>query len=475
MPPAAPHDPLYCELDSRLGPWGQTHLLCWWQQLSPPQRQWLAEQVRGLDLRLLQQLFRGSAEGSAKVNWDAVRPAPVLSLSASWDDRRRAVERGEQALKAGQVAVVLVAGGQGTRLGHDAPKGTYPIGPVSGKSLFQIHAEKVRALGRRHGAPLPLFIMTSPDNDAATRAFFAAQQFFGLAPGQVTFFQQGTMPVVNRYTGSLFLADRDRLAAAPNGHGGVLKALADGGHLADLGRRGVRYLFYYQVDNPLVKVADPAYLGAHAEAGAEMSVKVVSKLSPQERLGVVTLVDGRPRIIEYSDLPPELAERRRPDGALELSAGSIAVHIFNVAFLERLAAGGEPLPYHRAIKTVPHLQESGHLVHPDQPNAVKFETFVFDALPLAHKALVVEASRREEFEPLKYAEGENSPATVRRAMSALFADWLRRAGVEVKGGPVEISPLFALDAEELRVKLTRTGPVVEPLLLSDPAECALQR
>jgi UDP-N-acetylglucosamine/UDP-N-acetylgalactosamine diphosphorylase len=309
-----------------------------------------------------------------------------------------------------------------------------------------------------------------------------AQGCFGLHPEQVVFFRQGTMPALDRHTGRLLLADKGSLATSPNGHGGVLQALADGGHLADLASRGVRHLFYYQVDNPLVKVADPTYLGHHIEAGAEMSLKVVPRLTADEKLGVVVEADGRPRIIEYSDLQGELGGRRAPDGGLEFWAGSIAVHVFDVAFLARLAEAGAMLPFHRAVKTVPYLDDAGRPVCPGEPNAVKFEMFIFDALPQARTALVVETSRAEEFEPLKNAEGENSPATVRQAMSDLYAAWLNEAGVEVvrradgsAAVAVEISPLLALNAEELRARGPRTGPVACPLVLDVPRRAARRR
>ncbi len=456
---------------------GQEHALRWWPELTPSQRQRLHQQLAGIDLEQLQRLFHQTEPAATPEQ--AVRPAPVLRLARTFEDRERdwrARTCGEMALKAGQVAVILVAGGQGTRLGFEGPKGTYPIGPLSGKSLFQIHAEKVLALGRRYDAPLPLYVMTSAENDADTRSFFDEHEWFGLDPDQVVFFTQGTMPALDCATGRLVLAAKDRLATSPDGHGGALHALSAGGHLADLARRGIQYLFYYQVDNPLVMVADPTYLGHHIEAVAEMSLKVVPKLSPQEKLGVAAEVDGRVRIIEYSELPPEAAARRGSDGGLELWAGSIAVHIFNLSFLERLAAEGTALPFHRAVKKVPYLDEHGRLVHPDRPNAVKFESFVFDALPLARKALVVATRRAKEFEPLKNAEGENSPETVRRAMSNLFAAWLNSAGIEVArradgsaAVPIEISPLLALDAEEFRRRL-HGARVTEPLLLDASAE-----
>ena len=375
--------------------------------------------------------------------------------------------------------MVLVAGGQGTRLGHDGPKGTFPIGPVSRKSLFQIHAEKVLAAGRRYGKPLPLYVMTSPENDEATQRHFADHDYFGLDYKRVFFFQQGMMPALDAKTGMFLMADKHRIATNPNGHGGVLKALADNRYLSDMHRHGIKYIFYYQVDNPLVKVVDPAYLGYHLAAEAEMSLKIVRKRHPEEKLGVVVDVEGSLRLIEYSDLDKEVARLELPDGSLEISAGNIAVHVFNLSFLERLAGDGMKLPYHRTIKRVPYLDENGQLVEPAEPNAIKFEMFIFDVLSMADRTLVMETDRKEEFEPLKNSSGENSPASVRQAMSNLFAGWLERAGVKVPcrpdgsaAVPLEISPLLALDAEELRQRLSWPGPVSGATLLDEAAESA---
>lgn len=472
----------YDSLFSRLASRRQEHVLRWWPELTASHRVELARQVEGIDIDLLEELYTQAESGEVPCPpaLEETRPAAAVQLTDArqfGQEKEHAARRGRQALNAGQVAVVLVAGGQGTRLGHDGPKGTFPIGPVSGRTLFQIHAEKVLAVSRRSNVPLPLYVMTSPDNHATTRDFFADHDFFGLDAEGVIFFPQGVMPAMDRQTGRLLMADRHRIAASPNGHGGVVKALADGGHLADMRRRGIRYVFYYQVDNPLVKVADPAYLGYHVRTDAEMSLKVVRKLYPEERLGVVVEAGGRLQLIEYSDLPAEIARRRLPDGSLEIWAGSIAVHVFNVSFLERLAGDGWQLPYHRAVKQVPHLDVSGQLVRPAEPNAVKFEMFVFDALPLAQRALVVETDRREEFEPLKNADGENSPSSVRQAMSNLFARWLDGIEIQVPyrpdgaaAVPIEVSPLLALDAEELRERLPWRGPVIGPLLLDDRTE-----
>jgi UDP-N-acetylglucosamine/UDP-N-acetylgalactosamine diphosphorylase len=286
------------------------------------------------------------------------------------------------------------------------------------------------------------------------------------------------MPAVDRHTGAILMEAVDVLATSPDGHGGTLTALAAPGTdgapscLDEMRERGVRTLFYFQVDNPLVKIADPAFLGIHREREAEMAFKVVEKAFPDERVGVVVRANGRPQVIEYSDLPAHLAERRLPDGRLELSAGSIAIHILERAFIERLVAGGGQLPFHRAVKKVPHIDASGQPVEPTEPNGVKFERFIFDALPLAGRWAIVETDRREEFEPLKNRTGPDSPATVRQRMSDLFGEWLEAAGVPVARRPdgtvpfgIEISPLYALDAAELRTRIP-PGMVVEgPTLL----------
>ncbi|MDR3634815.1 MAG: UTP--glucose-1-phosphate uridylyltransferase [Isosphaeraceae bacterium] len=479
-------------LVSRLAAHGQEHLLRFWKDLDEPARERLLADVRSIDFGELECLVAALVRDDETSVPDAERVAPIdvfglPRTDAERVERRRAAEAGAALLAAGEVGVVLVAGGSGTRLGFDGPKGTYPIGPVTAASLFQIHAEKIVALGRRHGKPLPLYVMTSPENHEATVRFFDEHHRFGLS--HVRFFVQGQVPAVDRATGKVLLAEKGRVALSPDGHGGTLTALAapapDGGPscLDEMRARGVRTLFYFQVDNPLVKIADPAFLGLHRLANAEMSFKVVEKVTPEEKVGVVVRVDGKPQVIEYSDLFPklaELAEKRAPEGNLELWAGSIAIHVLERSFIERLL-GAHALPFHRAVKKVPYVDESGKKVEPTAPNAVKFERFIFDALPLAQRWTLVETDRAVEFEPLKNATGPDSPATVRQRMSDLFAGWLERAGASVARRPdgsvpfgIEISPLFALDAAELRDKL-EPGRVVDGPLYLGPDEMLLPR
>jgi UDP-N-acetylglucosamine/UDP-N-acetylgalactosamine diphosphorylase len=454
------------DLRERLRNHGQEHVLAWWERLDDTERHQLSEQIKAIDLEQLSRLAKQQAKADALAPREKIMPAPVHRVGGKVSEERRL---GSQALDQGKVAVLVVAGGQGSRLGFDQPKGMFPIGPVSNHSLFQIHAEKVLALRRRHKKPVPFLVMTSHATDADTRAFFAEHRNFGLPGDEVHFFRQGTMPAVDLATGRLILEAPGRLFTSPNGHGGTLTGLADSGLLDQLRRQGIEQVFYFQVDNPLVKIADPVFMGHHLKAGAEVSSKAIAKLSPADKVGVFVTVDGRCTIIEYSDLPDDLARQTDADGRLRIWAGNPAIHIFSVDFLSRVTQGHARIPFHVARKKVPYLDEAGNLVHPDKENALKFEMFIFDVLPKAERWTVVETTRREEFEPLKNATGPDSPESVKRAMCTLAADWLQQAGVAVlrnaDGSPttaLEVSPLFALDAEEFGRKAesgTRiTGP-----------------
>jgi UDP-N-acetylglucosamine/UDP-N-acetylgalactosamine diphosphorylase len=308
--------------------------------------------------------------------------------------------------------------------------------------------------------------MTSPATHDDTVEFFDEHRLFGLNEADVFFFQQGTMPALDLATGRVLLEAPGKLFLSPNGHGGTLTALAGAGLLSELERRGVRHVFYFQVDNPLVKIADPAFLGRHAAAGAEVSSKVVFKEKPDEKVGVLAVVSGRCGIVEYSDLPAAMAAEREPDGTLRYRAGNTAIHVFDVPFLRKVTARTGGLAYHVARKKVPHYDTLTHqTVTPTTENALKFELFVFDALPLADRWLVVETHRSEEFAPLKNATGADSPDEVRRAMSRLHAGWLEAAGVNAGGHAVEVSPLFALDAAECAKRLSPGFAVSGPTLL----------
>ncbi len=456
------------ELVAMLAPFGQEHLLRFWETLDSAQRESLAAEIRSIDFQALAELFR-QADSKASVRALAARatapPSYRLGESSNPIAPDAARQPGVEALRAGHVAAMLVAGGQGSRLGFEHPKGMFPIGPISGKTLFQIHFEKVFATALRYGVRIPLYVMTSPETHEETVAFLAEHGRFGFPADDLYLFCQGTMPAVDARTGKVLLADRHRIVLSPDGHGGMLAAFHRSGAMADARRRGIRHLFYFQVDNPLVQVCDPEFLGYHLLAGSEFTSQVVRKQEPLEKVGNVVAVDGRLQVIEYSDLPDDVAARRAADGSLEIWAGSIAVHAMELSFLERTVQAAAGLPFHRAKKKVPHLDEQGSLVEPDQPNAIKFERFIFDLMPSARRAIIVEVDPARHFAPLKNAAGQprDTPESVKAQMAKLHSEWLRNAGFEVADNvPVEISPRFALDAEQFGARILARKPVTEP-------------
>jgi UDP-N-acetylglucosamine/UDP-N-acetylgalactosamine diphosphorylase len=442
------------ELVDRLRKHGQDHVLHGWDRLDVPAQAALIEQLQSLDFDELQHLYAQRDQTDAVPSADRIAPLPGVLPDAA-DAEARSV--GERALRGGEVAALVVAGGQGSRLGFEHPKGMFPVGPVSKKSLFQLHAEKVLARGQKYGVRIPFLVMTSHATHAETEAFFAEHDNFGIHGDDLYFFRQGTMPALDLATGKLLLEGPGRLFASPNGHGGTLTALADSGLLDRLHHAGVRHLFYFQVDNPLVKVADPQFLGQHVRAGADVSSKVIPKDGPKDKLGNLALIDGKLSIIEYSDLPDELANRRDAQGNLWIAVGNPAIHVFRLEFLQRVTEEAvKTLPFHLARKKVPHWDPEQGAVEPTRENALKFERFIFDVLPLARRWANVATSRREEFAPLKNATGADSPAAVEAAISELHAGWLRSAGAEVApGAVVEISPLVALEPGDLAGRVKR--------------------
>jgi UDP-N-acetylglucosamine/UDP-N-acetylgalactosamine diphosphorylase len=453
--------PSYDVLRQRAADFDQQHLFHYWDALDADQRALLLGDVARIDFATVRRLAEQGADPVAIPERERIAAPDVFPPEP--DDARRshyeqARERGRALIAQSKVAAMVVAGGQGTRLGFDQPKGMFPVGPVSNKTLFQLFAEHLRATQARYDCALPWYVMTSEATDAATRAYFAKENHFGLDPGEVTFFQQGVMPAVDA-DGRILLADRYRVALSPNGHGGSLAALADRGVLDDLARRGVTVLSYFQVDNPLVAPVDPLFIGLHDLEQSQMSSIAVPKADDLEKVGNFVTVDGKLQVIEYSDLPDELARAKNPDGSRMLNSGSVAIHLLCPDFVRTLTGGGGvEMPWHVARKKVPHLDlSSGQPVEPDQPNARKFEMFIFDAIPLAKNAIVLEQPRSACFSPVKNAEGVDSPATARRDMIRRALAWLAACGVAVPperdGAPaatVEISPLRALDVEQLR-------------------------
>ncbi len=450
---------------------GQGHVFAFFDQLSPEQQKSLLADAAEIDLAEVAELNRTLVQksgGAAGVDLADLAPAPYEALpknggnAPAWSAAKQA---GEAALRAGRVAAFVVAGGQGTRLGYDGPKGTYPVTPVLKKSLFQVFAEKLRAAGVRYGRPLHWFIMTSDINYAATTAFFRENGFFGLAETQVHFFKQGRMPAVG-FDGKILLEDKHRIAMSPDGHGGSLRALHRSGALDLMAREGIDILSYFQVDNPLVRFIDPTFIGWHLQKGSEMSSKMIPKAYAGEKVGHFCAQRGKTVVIEYSDLPKAYQDEVDPaTGRLRYIAGSIAIHLLDAAFIRRMANGADALPFHRADKKIPCLDASGSPVKPEKPNGVKFELFVFDALPFAKNPVVIETDRADDFSPVKNAEGVDSPKTCAEDQVRQFARWANAHGaavpVDVTGLPpyaFEVSPLFGYDEDSFAASWAARAP-----------------
>jgi UDP-N-acetylglucosamine/UDP-N-acetylgalactosamine diphosphorylase len=342
-----------------------------------------------------------------------------------------------------------------------------PVTPVKHKTLFQVIAEKIMAAGARYGRPLHWFIMTSHQNHAATEQFFRQHDYFGLAAERVHFFRQGRMPAVD-FSGKILLETPGHIAMSPDGHGGSLRALARSGALDLMEREGIDTLSYFQVDNPLVRCIDPAFIGWHVLRHSEMSSKMVPKAYAGEKVGHFCVQHGKLVVVEYSDLPAGMQAETDAGGQLRYLAGSIAIHLLDRDFIRRMAqASGNDatLAFHRADKKIPTIDTAGQPLKPTKPNGVKFELFVFDALPFARNPVGIETRRADDFSPVKNAEGLDSPRTCRDDQCRQFARWLRANGAalatDASGLPpaaLEVSPRFGYDEDSFAESWNKLSP-----------------
>ena len=433
------------ELRTRFDEFDQAHVLRFWDRLAPEARQQLAAQAAALDLPALMRGFRATQQASTEVpKLEAPEVEALPEFGGSPERRAEARVRGEALLRQSRVALMVVAGGQGSRLGFPGPKGLYPFGPVSGRTLFALQAQRIRRLRERTGAAIPWYVMTSDATDAATRSAFEEAGHFGLPPRDVFFLRQGMVTSFD-FDGKLILERPDRIFVNPDGHGGSLTALLDSGALDDMERRGITTIFYYQVDNPMIELGDPVLLGFHALSGAEISCKSLRKRVPGEKMGVFARIDGRIGVVEYTEITPEQRDARDRNGRLVFDAGNLAVHAFEVEFVRGVAAEAERwLPWHASAKKIPTIDASGAPVEPSEPNGLKLERFVFDALRAARNVSIVEASR-DEYGPVKNASGGDSPQSSRAALSAHYRRWIEDAGLRVPG------PALWIEIDEARI------------------------
>ncbi|MBT5017961.1 UDPGP type 1 family protein [Planctomicrobium sp.] len=437
----------------------QEHLVQFWDELDEQEQSRLQKQIAEIDFALLKKLITkrdqaATEESGADKAKKATSPEQLVRLPQDEDqieERKKAAQVGNALLASGKVGAILVAGGQGSRLGFDNPKGMYPIGPVSQRTLFEILAEQVLARSQRAGVVIPYFIMTSEATHSSTEKFFEEHEYFGLGQENIFFFQQSSLPAIDDSSHQILLAEKGKVATSPDGHGGMLNALNKHGMLDVMRERGIEHLFYHQVDNPTAIVCDPVLLGLHQQYGSDLTTKVVAKATPEEKMGVLVSINAKTEIIEYSDLPGEEAHRKDEHGQYVFWAGNTAIHVFRREFMESLLEDELSLPFHIAHKKIPHVDSAGISIDPDQPNGNKFEQFIFDALLHAKVALVVEGDRQREFNPVKNASGSDSPETSKAALARIAKEWVTTAGGEVpKNIKVEISPLLALDENDMK-------------------------
>jgi len=451
------------KLKNKLIQYGQEHLLDHWNELTESQQTDLYQELSSIDLDEVTEYFNKttSAENTHTQKLDD-RMQPLSEsqtgsvLNATDRELSMYTDISMDEISTGGMAILLLAGGQGTRLGVKYPKGMYDVGLPSKKTLFQLQAERILKLEKlaaaktgKHGE-ITWYIMTSASTVKPTSDFFENNNYFGLNPDNVVVFQQGTLPCFT-FEGKMILESKGSLSRAPDGNGGLYRALREEGVLEDMKKRKVRYIQLFCVDNVLVKVGDPVFMGYCIAKGAECANKVVPKGFPTEKVGITCKVDGHYQVVEYSEITQKSSERRNKDGSLTFGAANLCIHFFTIAFLERIVMKNEKsLQHHVAKKKIPFVDRDGVLVNPDKPNGIKMEKFVFDVFRFANNFVVWECARDEEFAPLKNAEGaaDFTPTHCRQALLALHQKWLRIAGAELINKEGKVIPQIVSPASE---------------------------
>ena len=452
---------------------GQEQVFEHWDKLSSDERKNLLAQLRDIDFqelkRLIQQHLHNGDSAEERV-LQAAQPIAAPDPEADREDFELCRTLGEYSLKNGEVAFVTSAGSAGGEPTAE-PVGLLPVGPLTGKSVFQLQSEKIKALNRRHKVSVPWLIFCHPESLETTTTYFKENGYFGLNCSDLHFFTQEMLPVVDR-RGKLLLSAPGRLALGTKGRGGILLQILRDEHLQSFRKDGIKHICYFQADNPLIKVGDPVFLGLHIKNRADMSSKCVRRTDPHESVGIFCNFNGSLGVVEHTEIDPEYSERRTEEGSLEFFAANIANHVLTLDFLERLKEKSFSLPYHKVLRMTPHVNRSGRLVRPTEPTAIQFQSFICDALKEAKRAPLVVVDREEEFSPIRHTGGKDSPQTAQRDLSQLYARWLTLVCPEFAGNghkeldrTVEISPLYAMDVAELKEKLDLPVDLTHDVLL----------
>lgn len=401
------------EAKAILKKYNQEHLLNGYEYLDEKKKKELLDQILNIDFELIKSLYDNTTKKSLENN-DIIEPMEYMDKSKLYDDYKYYENIGKHAIESKKLAAVTMAGGQGTRLGHNGPKGTYDIGLDSHKSLFELLSDGLKETGKKYGVTIPWFIMTSRENNEETVNFFEKNKFFGYQKDKnIFFFIQGELPMVDT-EGKLLIGEDGLIKQAADGHGGIYESLVKSGMTEKMRQLDIEWVFIGGVDNCLVKMVDPVLMGIAIDKGVTVACKSIVKANPHEKVGVFCKRNGKPGVIEYSEITDEMAEAVDKNGELLYGESHILCNLFNIDAVERM--GRTPLPYHSAFKKAKFIDKEGNLVIPDSPNAYKFEAFLFDAFGEVDDMAILRVKREEEFAPVKNSDdaGVDCPSTARK-------------------------------------------------------------
>ena len=407
------------EIQDILKKYGQEHLLNHYDLLDEKKKQTLLEQINKIDFELVNNLYSSTKEQKTNGH-DKITPIDYLDKFKLNDQYKYYEGIGKKAIKEGNLAAVTMAGGQGTRLGHSGPKGTYDIGLDSHKSLFELLSENLKEEGKKYDVMIPWFIMTSRENNKDTVEFFEKHKYFGYQKNKnIFFFEQGELPMMDT-EGKILIGEDGLIKLAADGHGGIYESLVKTNMTKKMRELGIEWVFIGGVDNCLVKMVDPVLMGIAIDKKVTVACKSVVKANPHEKVGVFCRRNGKPNVIEYSEITDEMAEATDENGELLYGESHILCNLFSIDAIERM--GSEPLPYHVAFKKAKYIDKDGNLVEPDSPNAYKFEAFLFDAFGEVDDMAVLRVKREEEFAPVKNSDekGVDCPKTARELYKKFY-------------------------------------------------------
>ena len=407
------------EAEAILKKYGQEHLLNGFDKLDESHKEKLLDEIENIDFNLIQNLYESTNKKNKKEE-DKIEPMEYLDKYKLNEKYKYYENIGKKAIKEGKLAAVTMAGGQGTRLGHDGPKGTFDIGLDSHKSLFELLCDSLKDEGKKYGVTIPWFIMTSKENNEETINFFEKHKYFGYQKDKnIFFFVQGEIPMIDT-EGKILLNEEGLIKQAADGHGGIYESLVKNGMTDKMKSLGIEWVFIGGVDNCLVKMVDPVLMGIAIDKKVTVACKSVVKANPHEKVGVFCKKNGRPNVIEYSEITDEMAEATDANGELLYGESHILCNLFSVEAIERM--GANPLPYHVAFKKATYMDKNGEIVVPDSPNAYKFEAFLFDAFGVVDEMAILRVKREEEFAPVKNADsvGVDCPKTARELYKKFY-------------------------------------------------------